>query len=146
MGSRTKILVLVFWLVTATTSFAATVTYDHRAIVIDGKRRVLISGSIHYPRSTPDVSLIFSFFFFSVFRTRRSSFNYGYVSRLQMWPDLIQKSKDGGLDVIETYVFWNLHEPVRNQVSSFSFFFFLSIFFLVQGKCCSVVGIIPHPN
>lgn len=33
-----------------------------------------------------------------------------------MWPDLIQKSKDGGLDVIETYVFWNLHEPVRNQV------------------------------
>ncbi|WRX34410.1 D-galactoside/L-rhamnose binding SUEL lectin domain - like 10 [Theobroma cacao] len=86
MGSRTKILVLVFWLVSATTSFAATVTYDHRAIVIDGKRRVLISGSIHYPRSTPD-----------------------------MWPDLIQKSKDGGLDVIETYVFWNLHEPVRNQ-------------------------------
>ncbi|KAK9280236.1 hypothetical protein L1049_013923 [Liquidambar formosana] len=32
-----------------------------------------------------------------------------------MWPDLIQKSKDGGLDVIETYVFWNLHEPVQNQ-------------------------------
>lgn len=33
-----------------------------------------------------------------------------------MWPDLIQKSKDGGLDVIETYVFWNLHEPVKGQV------------------------------
>lgn len=33
-----------------------------------------------------------------------------------MWPDLIQKSKDGGLDVIETYVFWNIHEPARNQV------------------------------
>ncbi|GFQ04067.1 beta-galactosidase 8 [Phtheirospermum japonicum] len=62
------------------------VTYDHRALVIDGKRRVLVSGSIHYPRSTP-----------------------------QMWPDLIQKSKDGGLDVIETYVFWNLHEPVQGQ-------------------------------
>uniref|UniRef100_A0A3Q7HAV3 beta-galactosidase n=1 Tax=Solanum lycopersicum TaxID=4081 RepID=A0A3Q7HAV3_SOLLC len=28
-----------------------------------------------------------------------------------MWPDLIQKAKDGGLDVIETYVFWNGHEP-----------------------------------
>lgn len=39
----------------ARTSLAATVTYDHRALVIDGKRRVLISGSIHYPRSTPDV-------------------------------------------------------------------------------------------
>ncbi|XP_074587456.1 beta-galactosidase 6-like [Curcuma longa] len=32
-----------------------------------------------------------------------------------MWPDLIGKSKDGGLDVIETYVFWNLHEPVQGQ-------------------------------
>ncbi|XP_021887024.1 beta-galactosidase 8 [Carica papaya] len=70
----------------ARTSFGATVTYDQRALVIDGKRRVLISGSIHYPRSTPE-----------------------------MWADLIQKSKDGGLDVIETYVFWNIHEPVRNQ-------------------------------
>ncbi|KAK2433960.1 beta-galactosidase [Trifolium repens] len=67
-------------------SLCSNVTYDHRALVIDGKRRVLISGSIHYPRSTP-----------------------------QMWPDLIQKSKDGGIDVIETYVFWNLHEPVRGQ-------------------------------
>ncbi|CAO2814443.1 unnamed protein product [Amaranthus hypochondriacus] len=70
-----------------TTSFAAyNVTYDHRALVIDGKRRVLVSGSIHYPRSTPE-----------------------------MWPDLIQKSKDGGLDIIETYVFWDLHEPVKGQ-------------------------------
>ncbi|XP_027909643.1 beta-galactosidase 8-like [Vigna unguiculata] len=32
-----------------------------------------------------------------------------------MWPDIIQKSKYGGLDVIETYVFWNLHEPVQGQ-------------------------------
>ncbi|KAI7724946.1 hypothetical protein M8C21_033360, partial [Ambrosia artemisiifolia] len=28
--------------------------YDHRAVVIDGRRRVLVSGSIHYPRSAPD--------------------------------------------------------------------------------------------
>ncbi|XP_074285017.1 beta-galactosidase 8 [Silene latifolia] len=71
-----------------TTSFGAnnSVTYDHRALVINGKRRVLVSGSIHYPRSTPE-----------------------------MWGDLIQKSKDGGLDIIETYVFWDLHEPVRGQ-------------------------------
>ncbi|KAG5105605.1 hypothetical protein AAZX31_15G161400 [Glycine max] len=64
----------------------ASVTYDHKAIVVDGKRRILISGSIHYPRSTP-----------------------------QMWPDLIQKAKDGGLDVIQTYVFWNGHEPSPGQ-------------------------------
>ncbi|OIT39414.1 PREDICTED: beta-galactosidase-like [Nicotiana attenuata] len=63
-------------------SVRATVSYDDRAIIINGKRRILISGSIHYPRSTPE-----------------------------MWPDLIQKAKDGGLNMIETYVFWNGHEP-----------------------------------
>ncbi|KAG9132664.1 hypothetical protein Leryth_016707 [Lithospermum erythrorhizon] len=60
----------------------AAVTYDDKAIIINGNRRILISGSIHYPRSTPE-----------------------------MWPDLIQKAKDGGLDVVQTYVFWNVHEP-----------------------------------
>nr|BAE72074.1 pear beta-galactosidase2 [Pyrus communis] len=61
---------------------SASVGYDHKAIIINGQRRILISGSIHYPRSTPG-----------------------------MWPDLIQKAKAGGLDVIQTYVFWNGHEP-----------------------------------
>lgn len=28
-----------------------------------------------------------------------------------MWEGLVQKAKDGGLDVIDTYVFWNVHEP-----------------------------------
>ncbi|KAF8652109.1 hypothetical protein HU200_063059 [Digitaria exilis] len=64
----------------------AAVSYDHKAVVINGQRRVLISGSIHYPRSTPE-----------------------------MWPDLLQKAKDGGLDVVQTYVFWNGHEPVQGQ-------------------------------
>ncbi|WOK95772.1 beta-galactosidase 2 isoform X1 [Canna indica] len=61
---------------------SAAVSYDHKALIIEGRRRILISGSIHYPRSIPE-----------------------------MWPDLIQKAKDGGLDVIQTYVFWNGHEP-----------------------------------
>ncbi|RHN64644.1 putative beta-galactosidase [Medicago truncatula] len=30
------------------------VTYDHKAILVNGQRRFLISGSIHYPRSTPE--------------------------------------------------------------------------------------------
>ncbi|KAL1201285.1 Beta-galactosidase 2 [Cardamine amara subsp. amara] len=60
----------------------AVVSYDHKALIINGQRRILLSGSIHYPRSTPE-----------------------------MWPDLIKKAKDGGLDVIQTYVFWNGHEP-----------------------------------
>ncbi|KAI3753326.1 hypothetical protein L2E82_25377 [Cichorium intybus] len=58
------------------------VTYDKKSLIINGRRRILFSGSIHYPRSTPE-----------------------------MWEDLIQKAKDGGLDVIDTYVFWNGHEP-----------------------------------
>lgn len=32
-----------------------------------------------------------------------------------MWPDLIKKAKEGGLNTIETYVFWNAHEPVYRQ-------------------------------
>ncbi|KAF8111932.1 hypothetical protein N665_0070s0002 [Sinapis alba] len=32
-----------------------------------------------------------------------------------MWPDLIKKGKEGGLDAIETYVFWNAHEPTRHE-------------------------------
>ncbi|KAK9099276.1 hypothetical protein Syun_026321 [Stephania yunnanensis] len=66
----------------------ASVTYDHKAIIINGQRRILISGSIHYPRSTPE-----------------------------MWPDLIQKAKEGGLDVIQTYVFWNGHEPSPGKIA-----------------------------
>lgn len=62
------------------------VSYDHRALIIDGKRRMLISAGIHYPRATPE-----------------------------MWPELIAKSKEGGANVIQTYVFWNGHEPVRRQ-------------------------------
>jgi hypothetical protein len=62
------------------------VSYDHRALVIDGSRRMLVSAGIHYPRATPE-----------------------------MWPDLIAKSKEGGADVIQTYTFWSGHEPVRGQ-------------------------------
>ncbi|PKA57733.1 Beta-galactosidase 9 [Apostasia shenzhenica] len=62
------------------------VSYDHRALIIGGKRRMLISAGFHYPRATPE-----------------------------MWPGIISKSKEGGADVIETYVFWNGHEPVRGQ-------------------------------
>lgn len=32
------------------------VSYDHRSLIIDGQRKLLISSSIHYPRSVPAVS------------------------------------------------------------------------------------------
>ena len=56
----TRILFVLLWFfcVYFPAAFCANVTYDHRALVIDGKRRVLVSGSIHYPRSTPEVLLI----------------------------------------------------------------------------------------
>jgi hypothetical protein len=39
---------------------------------------------------------------------------------VKMWPDLIQKAKDGGLNTIETYVFWNGHEPRPREVRNIS--------------------------
>lgn len=60
-GVEFKLVVLLVVGVLATASYCTTVSYDHRALVIDGKRRVLVSGSIHYPRSTPEVH--FSLFF-----------------------------------------------------------------------------------
>uniref|UniRef100_A0A0D9WGT8 Beta-galactosidase n=1 Tax=Leersia perrieri TaxID=77586 RepID=A0A0D9WGT8_9ORYZ len=62
------------------------VTYDGGALVVSGTRRILFSGDMHYTRSTPE-----------------------------MWPKLISKAKRGGLDVIQTYVFWNVHEPIQGQ-------------------------------
>ncbi|XP_028090173.1 beta-galactosidase 15-like [Camellia sinensis] len=67
-------------------SFALDISYDEKALTIDGERKIIISGSIHYPRSTPE-----------------------------MWPSLIKKAKEGGLNAIETYVFWNAHEPIYRQ-------------------------------
>ena len=67
------------------TSPGRTIAYDPRAMTIDGARKFLWSGAVHYPRSTPG-----------------------------MWPDLMRRSKDAGLNTIETYVFWNFHERKRN--------------------------------
>ena len=57
------------------------VSYDGRAVLIDGQRRLLAAGSIHYARSSP-----------------------------AEWPGLMRAAKAAGIDVITTYVFWNLHE------------------------------------
>ena len=34
------------------------VSYDGRSLIVNGEHKLLFSGSIHYPRSTPDVSSI----------------------------------------------------------------------------------------
>jgi len=45
-------------------SVIASVSYDSKAITINGQRRILISGSIHYPRSTPEVLLYNIFIYY----------------------------------------------------------------------------------
>ena len=68
----------------------ACVSYDRRAVTIDGRRTLVLSGAVHYPRSTP-----------------------------AMWPDLMRETRAAGLNTVETYVFWNLHER-RRGVLDFS--------------------------
>ena len=63
-----------------------TVRYDDRSLMIDGQRVWLASGAIHY------------------FRVPR-----------QLWHDRILKAKRAGLNCIETYVAWNVHEPQPGQ-------------------------------
>jgi len=64
----------------------AEVSFDHRAILIDDKRQLILSAALHYPRSTPE-----------------------------MWHYLMKMSKDAQLNAVETYVFWNLHERNRGE-------------------------------
>ncbi|XAR72703.1 Beta-galactosidase [Bertholletia excelsa] len=32
-----------------------------------------------------------------------------------MWPDILRKAKEGGINLIQTYVFWNIHEPQEGK-------------------------------
>ncbi|KAK3028490.1 hypothetical protein RJ639_040059 [Escallonia herrerae] len=92
MAAATRILLLTLVALLASSAFAKgkvkkpTISYDGRSMIINGSRQLLFSGSIHYPRSPPE-----------------------------MWPDILKKAKQGGLNVIQTYVFWNIHEPVQGQ-------------------------------
>lgn len=61
MGLRLNIamcnafLVLVVLLSSWVSCGEASVSYDSKAISVNGQKKILISGSIHYPRSTPEV-------------------------------------------------------------------------------------------
>jgi hypothetical protein len=79
-----SLLVLLFTM--CERSESANVTYDPIALKINGERQLILSGAIHYPRSTVDV-----------------------------WSDLMKLSVDAGLNTIETYVFWHQHEPTRGE-------------------------------
>jgi beta-galactosidase len=61
---------------------ASSITIEGSRFMRDGKPYQIISGTIHYPR----------------------------VPR-EYWRDRLQKARAMGLNTIETYAFWNLHEP-----------------------------------
>ncbi len=61
-----------------------TVKYDNRSFIVDNKRTLLLSGAVHYPRIVPDE-----------------------------WEEVFNKMVEDGLNMVQTYIFWSLHEPVR---------------------------------
>ena len=72
----TKILWELFWFLLFLNAFGfacgRNVTYDGRSLIINGNHKILFSGSIHYPRSTPEVFIysfcyVYCFCFFSFF-------------------------------------------------------------------------------
>jgi beta-galactosidase len=74
----------------AQTSKTSTVTIAGGEFMRDGKPYQIISGAIHYPR----------------------------VPR-EYWRDRLRKAHAMGLNTVETYAFWNVHEP-REGVFDFS--------------------------
>lgn len=67
-----------------------TISYDNRSFFINGKRTLFLSGAVHYPRSLPDA-----------------------------WPRVLEEMTNDGLNMLQTYVFWSLHEPQRGQPYNF---------------------------
>ena len=78
MAHRLTLLFCIFFGVVS----SLLVDFDSRAIKVDGKRLLLISGSVHYPRASS-----------------------------AEWPHIISEAKANGINLIQTYVFWSIHEP-----------------------------------
>uniref|UniRef100_A0A7S3CWF6 Beta-galactosidase n=1 Tax=Palpitomonas bilix TaxID=652834 RepID=A0A7S3CWF6_9EUKA len=57
------------------------IEYDKRSFIINGERKFLFLGSVHYPRTAPE-----------------------------QWPFIFKQVKQHGIDVVEAYIFWDLHE------------------------------------
>mmetsp|Transcript_25590 Transcript_25590/g.50082 ORF Transcript_25590/g.50082 Transcript_25590/m.50082 type:complete len:1016 (+) Transcript_25590:3-3050(+) len=63
------------------------VEFTNRSVIIDGKPTLLFSGAVHYPR----------------------------VPRSD-WGRVFAMAKDMGINTIQTYSFWNVHEPKEGQL------------------------------
>ena len=67
------------------------VKYDNRSFIIDGQRTLLLSGAVHYPRIMAGE-----------------------------WGGVFEEMIKDGLNMVQTYMFWNLHEPRRGDRYDFS--------------------------
>lgn len=63
----------------------SSVSFDSRSLIIDQKRKFIISGEIHYAR----------------------------VPRSE-WSRLLDTTKASGVNCVAAYIFWNVHEPERD--------------------------------
>ncbi len=66
------------------------VRYDSQSFIVNDERVMLISGEMHYARSPRD-----------------------------LWPALLDRSIECGVNCIASYIFWNFHEP-KKDVYDFS--------------------------
>lgn len=62
------------------------INFDGRGFIIHGKRTFIVAGELQYPR-TPRA----------------------------MWRDRLLRIKRAGYNTVQTYVFWNYHEPVEGK-------------------------------
>jgi len=74
-------MILLFLLLVAF-AHGLNITYDSRSFQIDGKPQLLISGSFHYPRAASTE-----------------------------WTPIMEEMVANGINVLQTYVFWDIHEP-----------------------------------
>jgi beta-galactosidase GanA len=78
----------MLFLLSASVLAARTFKIEGDNFVLDGKTFRYLSGSFHYFRQHPD-----------------------------HWEDTIKKMAVGGLNAVQTYVAWNLHEPQKGEIN-----------------------------
>eukprot|EP01052_Picozoa_sp_SAG31_P005996 SAG31_NODE_272_length_18690_cov_14.520785_5_plen_215_part_00 len=100
----------------------ANISYDERALLVDGKRRLFAAGSIHYARSTPEM--------WPGLMAAAKSMGIGkgcyflvFVQLFEKYGTFIERNTaliekvSALIDVITTYIFWNLHEVGHNTAT-----------------------------
>ena len=86
-----KLLAQVSYIVFIGIGAGYTITYNERSFFVNNIRIIILSGSVHYPCSTPG-----------------------------MWDHIFEEMVEDGLNAVEIYVFWNIHEFKRGQEYDFT--------------------------